>query len=96
MDFLSKVGVVIDTKTNNIFFDKQRPPSPKKFKIPLSKDKPITLASYSKNAIMLPCQEIFSIGLIESTQNLPDQVMVMDGISSSTSNSCLAVLLPAS
>ena len=92
MDFMPKIGAVIDTNTNTISFSTNPSNRTRQFNVALCNDKPITLLPFSENAIELPCSEKFSQGLIESASSLPDQVMVMDGITSSSNNSCVAIV----
>ena len=92
MDFMSKIGAVIDTNSNNISFSINPKTKTRKLNIALCNGKPLTLSPYSKNAIELPCPERYAQGLIESSCSLPDQVMVMDGITSCSNNSCMAII----
>ena len=92
MDFMSKIGAVIDTNLNNISFSINPKTKLRKLNIALCNNKPLRLLPYSENAIELPCPEQFAQGLIESSCSLPDQVMVMDGITSCSKNSCMAII----
>ena len=92
MDFLSKVEAVIETTTYNISFSNKPHKLPRKFKLELTNNKPLTLTPYSENDVKLSCLETFFQGLIESSQSLPDQVMVMDGITTCKTDTCVAIV----
>ena len=88
MDLLSKADISIDTGRQTITFGRSKPTT-----FAACTTKKVVLQPYSETQIKLTAPKSFSQGLIESFSALPDQVMLMDGvISSSSPSECLAVI----
>ena len=82
MDILSKAAVSIDTGRQTITFGRSKPTT-----FAARTSKKVVLQPYSEIQIKLTAPKSFAQGLIESSSSLPDKVMLMDGVISSSSPS---------
>ena len=81
MDFMSRHNIINDAAKRSLRFGSR--PNSLSFTNILSSPKTIHLPANSESSIKLPVSQPFSAGLVESVNSLPDQVMVMDGITAS-------------
>ena len=88
MDILAKANVTIDARQKTITFGQSKPTT-----FAARTTKKVVLKPYSETQIKLTAPKAFSQGLIESSSSLPDKVVLMDGVISSTSpTECIAVI----
>ena len=80
MDFMARQNVVIDAAKRLIKFAVKKPGNTTST---LSSSKAIHLTPHSETAISLPVPFPFVQGLIKSGPDLPEQVLIMDGITNS-------------
>ena len=92
MDFLSKAGISIDTATNKIRLGKSKLTKGKTYSVyPVHN---ITLPAKSETLVNLTAPKAFKQGLVEGPLQLPDSVMLMEGVvTSSTEKTFTAVLV---
>ena len=78
MDFLSKAGISIDTATNKIRLGKSKLAKGITFSVyPIQN---ITLPAKSETLVTLAAPKAFNQGLVEGSLQLPDNVMLMEGV----------------
>ena len=82
MDFLSKAGISIDTATNKIRLGKRQLAKGKTFSVYPIKN--VTLPAKSESLVTLTAPKVFTQGLVEESLQLPDNVMLMEGVVAST------------
>ena len=88
MDLLSKADITIDAGQRTITFGRSKPTT-----FAACTARQIVLQPYSETQIKLTAPKSFSQGLIQSSSSLPDNVLLMDGvISSSGPTECLGVI----
>ena len=83
MDLLSKANITFDAGQQTITFGRSKPTT-----FAAHTSQKLVLKPYSETQIKLTTPKAFSQGLSESSSSLPEKVLLMDGvISSSNSNS---------
>ena len=86
--FSLKANITIDTGHQTITFGRARPTT-----FAARTARKVVLQLYSETQIKLTAPISFSQGLIESSSSLPDKVLLMEGvISSSSPTECLSVI----
>ena len=91
MDFLSKAGISIDTATNKIRLGNSKLPKGKTFLVYPFHD--ITLPAKSETLVNHTAPKAFKQGLVEGSLQLPDNVMLMEGVVASTTEKTFTALL---
>ena len=91
MDFLSKAGISIDTATNKIRLGKSNLAKGKSFSVyPVHN---ITLPAKSETLVTLTALKAFEQGLVKGSLQLPDNVMLMEGVVASTTEKTFTAVL---
>ena len=91
MDFLSKAGISIDTATNKVRLGKSKLAKGRTYSVYPVKD--VSLPAKSETLVTLTSPGAFKQGLIEGSIRIPENVMLMEGVvTSSSAKSFTAVL----
>ena len=86
MDLMAKANITIDTRRRKLVMG-----TPLNTPTTLSSRKRIHLPAHSETMVNVPVPFSFSRGLVEGSPDLPQSVCLMEGIISSTNNSCCPV-----